>query len=568
METRANYIAIGLFTIVGFLGLLGFLAWFTNTELNRQFAYYEARFDNVSGLNQAATVRFAGLVVGQVVDLRLSENGAGTVTVRLEVAADTPVRADSVATIESQGVTGVSFIGITAGSPDAPLLADVSPLDVPEITSGQSLFESLTQGVPELLDETLTLIQDVRNLFGPENQARFENILVNLDESSANLTQTLDQFANVANSVGTSVNDIASFTEGLAGISASVEGTLQVADDALAAIRSLSARAETTLDSSTAALDGATRTFDSAQVFIDGELTTALADITETSSVLRTETQTLAAEAETLLINWSDTGQTATARLTQAEEILNNADSLIARLDTTLASIDETALSITAFIETDASTALAQATDVMATLQNDLPSILSDVRSATATANTTFTTLSEDVTSASGRLDGVLEGAETTLATVADTFERANTTLGAIEEALANSEATLDAAAGAFRGADQFINEDLIGISDELRTAVESFNRTLDAVADDIPAATADLRATTEVARTTFTDLQRIVASGEAPVNSFLTEGLPQFSRLAIEGQRLLSTLEQLTRRIERDPARFLLGQEAPEFRR
>lgn len=568
METRANYIAIGLFTIVGFVGLLGFLAWFTNTELNRQFAYYEVRFENVSGLDRAATVRFAGLVVGQVVDLRLSENGEGTVTVRLEIAADTPVRTDSVASIESQGVTGVSYIAITAGSPDEPLLADVSPQEVPEITSGQSLFQSLTEGVPELLDETLVLIQDVQTLFGPENRARFENILINLNDSSDNLNQTLDQFADVANNVGTSITDIASFTDGLSGISASVESTLAVADDALAAIQTLSERADVTLDASTAALDSATRTFDSAQTFIDGELATALADVTETSSALRAETQTLATQAGTLLDTWSDTGQTATARLTQAEEILNNADSLIARLDTTLASIDETALSITAFIETDARTALAQATDVMGTLQEDLPAIIADVREATSTANTTFATLSEDVTSASGRLDGVLEGAESTLSTVADTFARANTTLGAIEEALASSEATLDAAEGAFRGADQFINEDLIGISDELRTAVESFNRTLDAVAEDIPAATADLRATTEVARTAFIDLQRIVATGEAPVNAFLTQGLPQFQRLAVEGQQLLRTLEQLTRRIERDPARFLLGQEAPEFRR
>jgi phospholipid/cholesterol/gamma-HCH transport system substrate-binding protein len=151
---------------------------------------------------------------------------------------------------------------------------------------------------------------------------------------------------------------------------------------------------------------------------------------------------------------------------------------------------------------------------------------------------------------------------------VADTFERANTTLASIESALATSEGTLTAARGAFEGADRLINEDLIGLSEQLKSAVDSFNTTLAAVTADIPAAAADLRSAASAAETTMTDISRVVQQGEAPVNSFLTQGLPQFTRLASEAQRLLVTLEQLTRRLENDPARFILGRDAPEFRR
>jgi len=99
VETKANYILIGAFTILGLLGLLGFFLWFARIELDRQFAYYDVRFTSVSGLSPASDVRFSGLPVGQVVDVRLSPDQDGTMTVRVEVAADTPVREDSIVTI-------------------------------------------------------------------------------------------------------------------------------------------------------------------------------------------------------------------------------------------------------------------------------------------------------------------------------------------------------------------------------------------------------------------------------------------------------------------------------------
>lgn len=117
METRANYVLIGAFALAGFLAMLAAFLWFANIRLDRQFAYYDIDFPSVSGLSDASDVRFSGLPVGQVVDVRLSPERDGTVRVRIEIGADTPVRSDSVATIEAQGVTGVSYVGLSAGTP-------------------------------------------------------------------------------------------------------------------------------------------------------------------------------------------------------------------------------------------------------------------------------------------------------------------------------------------------------------------------------------------------------------------------------------------------------------------
>ena len=67
--------------------------------------------------------------------------------------AETPVRTDSVATIESQGVTGVSYVGIDPGTPETPLLVAGPGQDVPEIPAGRSTLQSLTEDAPELVAE-------------------------------------------------------------------------------------------------------------------------------------------------------------------------------------------------------------------------------------------------------------------------------------------------------------------------------------------------------------------------------------------------------------------------------
>lgn len=117
METKANYVLIGAFTIAGFLGMLLFLMWFAKLQLDRQFAYYDIYFPEVSGLGVSSEVLFAGLSVGKVVDMQLSPSVNGAVRVRVEVAEDTPVRTDSRASIEIQGVTGIANVAITSAGP-------------------------------------------------------------------------------------------------------------------------------------------------------------------------------------------------------------------------------------------------------------------------------------------------------------------------------------------------------------------------------------------------------------------------------------------------------------------
>ena len=112
------------------------------------------------------------------------------------------------------------------------------------------------------------------------------------------------------------------------------------------------------------------------------------------------------------------------------------------------------------------------------------------------------------------------------------------------------------------------INEDIGQITEDLRDVLGRLGRAVDSVAEDIPGVTADLRRTAESAARAFDDLGAIIRDSGAPVREFTTTGLPNISQLARETRSLISNLDSLTRQIERDPTRFFLNRQTPEFRR
>jgi phospholipid/cholesterol/gamma-HCH transport system substrate-binding protein len=314
METKANYVLIGAFAIAGFLGMIGFLMWFSNLQLNRQFAYYDAYFPEVTGLTVSSQVLFAGLNVGTVVDMQLAPDNSASVRVRLEMDEDTPVRADSRASIESSAVTGISTVSITPGTGTAPLLREASSESVPVILSGRSTLQTLGEQAPQLLTRLNVLAAQLTTLLGDENQARVAQILTNVERSTGNLDQTMADVSKATEAVSAAATDLAGFGDRLQDLSqsadktlAQVSGAAEEARTALAGVNGyvsedltpltnqlqasvaalqgdlsrLAGRADTTIDKLDRALDSTTGTFDAAGAVI-ADLGPVFADLRQT----------------------------------------------------------------------------------------------------------------------------------------------------------------------------------------------------------------------------------------------------------------------------------------------
>lgn len=181
METRAHFILIGLFTLVGFLAAFGFVLWLAKVQLDRTYAQYDVLFGTVAGLSQTAAVRYNGVDVGKVLTIALDRDDPALVRVRVEILASTPVRNDTVATLASQGVTGVAFIALEGGSADAERLQTVPPAEVPVIRSERSVVQDLMVSGPDLLAQATLLIAEFRAFATPENRAAIGSILANLE---------------------------------------------------------------------------------------------------------------------------------------------------------------------------------------------------------------------------------------------------------------------------------------------------------------------------------------------------------------------------------------------------
>ncbi|MEX5727583.1 phospholipid/cholesterol/gamma-HCH transport system substrate-binding protein [Rhodovulum iodosum] len=579
METRANYVLIGAFTLAGFVGLLLFFMWFARVELDRQFAYYDIEFPTVSGLSTASEVRFSGLPVGQVVDVRLSPEQTGNIRVRIEVEADTPVRTSTVATIESQGVTGLSFVSLSAGDQGDPLLKAQTEEEIPVIPAGRSVLQTLSEDAPAIIEEVLALTRQLTELLGPENQARITSILENLERSSGDLGRALDDFSSVTDTIATSSEEIAAFTSRLEAISVAAVDMLDTADTTLVAVTDLAQRAEQSLETGDATLESGRAALDSADVFIREDLPRLVSDMTEAADGVRRQIDEIGADARAMLQEFRSTGTLASARLAQAESTLQAADVMLADMSRTMTSIDTAAERFDTFLAVDGTALVAEARSLIAEAgrvvasaatfaENDLPAIVADIRDATETAAGVVDTVGTDLSAAAGRIDGISAELSTSLETVTETFSNANETLARLNTALETGDAALAAADRAFTSADQVLNEDVGEMTTQLRDTLSRLDDAIAQVSDDVPAITNELRQTAERATAAADEVQRTAASLGPPLRAFADGGLPQYTVLAREMRELVTNLDRLVTRIDRDPARYFLGREDPVFRR
>jgi len=190
METKANYVAVGAFVLACMLGLVITMLWLAGIQYSQEFAYYQTNFTGpVTGLGKGTTVRYNGIEVGRVDALRFDPNDPQVVIVTLQMQPHLGIRVDSVASIESQGLTGGSYVEITGGSKNAALLERQEGQRYAVIKSKPSTLQQLATGAPELLAKLNKAADRLNGVLTKENQEAFTHILANLDESTSMLAR-------------------------------------------------------------------------------------------------------------------------------------------------------------------------------------------------------------------------------------------------------------------------------------------------------------------------------------------------------------------------------------------
>ena len=216
METRANYVLIGAFTLATAAFLLLFGLWAAKYSSDKDWRYYDVVFDEaVTGLTEGGSVQYNGISVGTVADLSLAPDDPRKVIAHVKLRANTPVKVDTRAKLSFTGLTGTAFIQLTGGSPRAAALVSRDPDRAPVIRTEASALQNIAETANRLvarLDEvlsdenianihkTLANIEKTSRALG-DGSGDITALIANARHSSEKLSATLDTTNNAINDV-------------------------------------------------------------------------------------------------------------------------------------------------------------------------------------------------------------------------------------------------------------------------------------------------------------------------------------------------------------------------------
>jgi len=198
METRAHYAAVGAFVLAMVFLAFAAVLWLARGALNQQFARFDIYFEGpVTGLRDGAEVDYNGVPVGKVIDIRIDPSNVSLIRVRVDIDPDVPIKTDARAAVETNILSGVSYILIDGGTQSAALLHAEGNETYPVIRAHRSRLASVTARAPQLLEKLNDTADRLNRLLGDKNQKALTATLDNLQSFSRGLADRNQDIADL-----------------------------------------------------------------------------------------------------------------------------------------------------------------------------------------------------------------------------------------------------------------------------------------------------------------------------------------------------------------------------------
>jgi phospholipid/cholesterol/gamma-HCH transport system substrate-binding protein len=208
METRANFVLIGVFTLAVIAGAFLFVLWFSGLTRISEHKTYEVLFTgSVSGLSRGSAVLFNGLRVGEVTQINFVAENPSRVRVLADVEGRVPIKKDTKARLEIQGLTGGAAIALSGGAPDAPPLLGENGAP-PIIIAEPSELQNIMESVQSLSAKAESVLGKIDKLLS-DNSAAIDDAVKNVDtfskalsENSAGVNSALAGLSDLGKKIG------------------------------------------------------------------------------------------------------------------------------------------------------------------------------------------------------------------------------------------------------------------------------------------------------------------------------------------------------------------------------
>jgi phospholipid/cholesterol/gamma-HCH transport system substrate-binding protein len=190
MESRVNYTLVGFFVLL--LGAIGIIIplWLSSGLDQQQYNTYLIYMNEaVDGLSTNAAVSYNGVSVGYVKAIKLNPTNPSQVELFVSIKEGTSITTNTTATLRSQGITGVAYIGLSGGT-----LRGAQPLAVkpgarfPVIKAAPSLMVRLDSALTDLMNTITHLSKQLDGVMSPENEKLFNSILKNTSDMTHNFS--------------------------------------------------------------------------------------------------------------------------------------------------------------------------------------------------------------------------------------------------------------------------------------------------------------------------------------------------------------------------------------------
>ena len=191
METKANYVLIGAFTIAVTVFLLLFALWAAKYSSERSWQEYLVIFNEpVTGLTEGSSVQYNGIAVGTVDDLMLAPEDPRQVIARLRLQANAPVKVDTRARLSMTSLTGPPIIQLTGGSPSAPAL-------LPGPDGRPPVIETSASALQNIADTANRLVERLDQVLSEDNVARIAATLDNIETMTGAIAEQREDMREI-----------------------------------------------------------------------------------------------------------------------------------------------------------------------------------------------------------------------------------------------------------------------------------------------------------------------------------------------------------------------------------
>jgi phospholipid/cholesterol/gamma-HCH transport system substrate-binding protein len=227
MPSRASHALVGLFTLAILAALFGFVYWFSSGRADKKADVRLIFNDKVSGLGRGSSVLFNGLRVGEVTQIGLQPDDPRQIYAVIRVDQTTPLRADTRARIEAQGLAGVVAVQLLGGDPNSPVLTTLPGQAPPTIFAepSESILETV-RTVAKRADEALGGIEDMVKA----NASAIGDTIRNAETFSAGLSDRSSSVEKLMQGIGAVAEFIAPMTGKLGAFSQELTETIRAID--------------------------------------------------------------------------------------------------------------------------------------------------------------------------------------------------------------------------------------------------------------------------------------------------------------------------------------------------